>query len=287
MPEAIKAKPLKPISYDLASKRLPIEQSKREVLLKEYRQAHAAYHAAHDELASSFKTLSRATDDLTRNQAIIDRLREIVDLGPASPSAMPKEVDAPLMTDAEFLHQKERNPDIKNVGKSMAWFSMDEFIGGFSRFPHREDHHEQAAARFLSLYERAQIGGARATDYSMPMVDRSGPGADMTLIVGEDARREFKGLKSALGDDRAKLLERVIVGRTPARHIAAERSGRDGMTGRAVAQVAQEVKDALEVAAAHFGFRSKMRKGEHYVDKQAREARELALSRGRRNKLPV
>lgn len=280
-----KAKSAKPISFDQAAKRLPIEQSKREVLLGSYQRAHAEYHAAHDHLASSFKALSRATDDIVRNQAVIDRLREIVDLGPGAPAAEFKVVDAPLMTDAEFLHQKEANPDFENVGKSTARFSMDEFIGGFSRYPNREDHHEQAAARYLSLYERAQIGGAKATDYSMPIVDRSGPTEDIAMINGEDARREFKGVKTALGADRTRLIERVIVGRISARRIASERCGNADVTGRAVAQVAQEVKDALEVAAAHFGFRSNMTRGEHYVDKPAREARERAVRNGRRNKL--
>lgn len=274
----------KPVSFDLALKCLPQEQSKREVLLGSYQQAYAEYHAAHDQLAVSFKALSRATDDVARNQQAIDRLRQIVDLGPSAPAAESKIVDAPLMTDAEYLHQKETNPDLENVGKSKALFSMDEFIGGFSRYPNREDHHEQAAARYLSLYERAQIGGARATDYSMPMVDQSGPGEDIAMIVGEDARREFRALKEALTTDQCKMLEAVIIGRTPARQIAARRAGKSEVTGRAVAQVAQEVKDALEAAAAYFGFRSKVKPGDHYVDKQFRDARDRAMKRGRRNK---
>lgn len=277
----------KPITFEQASKRLPKEQSKREVLLAKYQRAHADYHAAHDHLATSFKALSCATDDIARNQTVIDRLRSIVDLGPAPSVAQEKEVDAPLMTDAEFLHQKEINPDIENVGKSKAMFSMDEFIGGFSRYPNREEHHEQAAARYLSLYERAQIGGAKATDYSLPSVDRSGPSQDTALVVGEDARREFLKLKTTLGVSRANLLEAVIVGRTPARRIAAHRVGNNDVTGRAVAEVAQEVKDALEAAAAYFGFRSRPVAGEHYVDKQFRDARATAMRRGRRNKLPA
>ncbi|MGV8833260.1 MAG: hypothetical protein ACOH2N_14900 [Devosia sp.] len=285
MSKPTKAKPPKSLSFEQAVARLPKEQSKREALLGVYQQVHADYHAAHDQLAISFKALSLATDDVARNRTVIDRLRGIVDLGPAPAAAQEKEVDAPLMTDAEFLHQKETNPEIKNVGKSKALFCMDEFIGGFSRYPNREDHHEQAAARYLSLYERAQIGGARATDYSMPLVDRSGPGEDIAMVVGEDARREFAGLKMTLGAGRAGLLEAVIVGRTPARRIAAHRADNDDVTGRAVAEVAQQVKDALEAAAAYFGFRPRLVSGEHYVDKAFRDAREKAMRQGRRNKL--
>src|SRR5690606_37881880 len=60
MSKATKAKSSKPLSFDQASRRLPQVQSKREALLGTYQQAHAAYHAAHDQLATSFKALSRA-----------------------------------------------------------------------------------------------------------------------------------------------------------------------------------------------------------------------------------
>ena len=56
------------------------------------------------------------------------------------------------MADAEFFHQKGANPDLENIGKPKALFSMDEFIRGFSRYPNREEHHERAhgyAAQYL------------------------------------------------------------------------------------------------------------------------------------------
>lgn len=164
-----KGKRSKVLSYHQAVDLLPKEQSKREVLLTKYQQAHSEYHSALDALGASFKAMTAASDELVRNRKMIDRLRLLVDLGPDAPAPELQEIDAPLMTDAEFQHQKEKNPDLENVGKSLAFKSMYEVIGGFSNCPNREPHHEHAAARYLSLYERAQIGGARATDYSMPL----------------------------------------------------------------------------------------------------------------------
>lgn len=272
--------PKKPLTFQQATRRLPRARSKREVLLAVYHADHTNFHAAHDELSVAFRALSRSAAELRRNQAIIDSLRSIVDLGPAAPPPEEKIVDAPLMTDAEFLHQKEKNPDMENVGKSKARFSMDEYIGGFSRYPNREAHHEMAAARFLSLYERGQIGGARATDYSAPYVDKSGPSQDGALVAGDEARREYRAMKLAIGDGAENLLERVIVGRVSARTIATQRAGEAGATGRLVSMVAQEVKDALEAAALHFRFGKTAGHRGHYVDEAARRARGDAKSPG-------
>ncbi|HTN60227.1 MAG TPA: hypothetical protein VL147_01575, partial [Devosia sp.] len=107
-------------------------------MLVAYQKAHAEFHAAHDSLTDCHRAMARASGELKRNQAIIDKLRAIVDAGPNAPMPEEREVDAPLMTDAEFLHQKELDPDAVNVGKSKVLFSMDEYIGGFSRFTARE-----------------------------------------------------------------------------------------------------------------------------------------------------
>lgn len=269
-------KPKKPVTFAQANRRLPRARSKREVLLAKYHTDHAAFHAAHDKLSLAFRAVSGSASELRRNQATIDLLRSIVDRGPEAPPPEEKIVDAPLMTDAEFLHQKEKNPDFENVGKSKARFSMDEYIGGFSRYPNREAHHEMAAARFLSLYERGQIGGARATDYSAPYVDTSGPSQDGSLVAGDEARRAYRAMKLAIGDAAEKLLERVIVGRVSARTIAAQRAGGESVTGRLVSMIAQEVKDALEAAAQHFEFGQTAGHKGHYVDEEARKARSNA-----------
>lgn len=79
----------------------------------------------------------------------------------------------------------------------------------------------------------------------------------MTMVLGEDARRDFMALRKRLPESQMTLLENVIVGRMPARRIAADRCGKDNVTGRVVSEVAQEVKEALEAASAHFGFRSR------------------------------
>ena len=187
---------------------------------------------------------------------MVDRLRRIVDGGRPKAALVEKEVDAPLMTDAEFLHQQQLDPEAVNVGKSTALFSMDAFIGGWSRYPNRQEYQDQAAARLMSLHERSQLGGAKASDMSQPFVDRSGPTAAGVADSGEDARREYEAMRKAIGPGRAILLERVIVGRVSASAIAAERTGKtpDTVHGKAVAVVAQEVRDAVTELARHFRF---------------------------------
>lgn len=251
-----KAKTEKPVTYQQAVKRLPAAASKREHLLAEYHRVHAAFHAAHDELSSAYKALAQTDRELKQHQKVIDRLRAIVDRGPAAPTLEEREVDAPQMSDAEYLHQKELNPDAVNLHKSKVRFSMDEYIGGFSRFPRRKPHHEMAAARFLSLYERSQLGGAKATDLSQPFVDTSTPGSRDVTGFGAGARDEYFKMKEAIGKGQTRLLERLIVSRVSARQIAAERCGKTPSTvhGKAVAVVAQEVWDAIEALAVHFDF---------------------------------
>jgi len=253
-----KAKTEKPVTYQQAVKRLPAAVSKREHLLAEYHRVHAAFHAAHDELSSAYKALARTDRELKKHQQVIDRLRAVVDLGAAPPALEEREVDAPLLTDAEYLHLKELDPNAVNVHKSKALFSMDEYIGGFSRFPadRRKPHHEMAASRFLSLYDRSQLGGAKATDMSQPFVDTSTPGSRDVSDFGAEAREEYHSIKKALGEERRTLLERVIVGRVSARQIAAEHCGKTPSTvhGKAVAVVAQQVWDAIEALAEIMGF---------------------------------
>jgi len=123
------------------------------------------------------------------------------------------------MTDAEFLHRQKEDPDPELLGKVKVSRNMAAFIGGFGRYPNRTQDQEQAAARFLSLYQRSQIGGAKASDMSQPFVDGSGPREESVLVAGEDARRAYAAAKTYLGDGRTLLLERVIAART----IAGER----------------------------------------------------------------
>lgn len=241
-------------SFQAASARLPGEMSKREALLSAFHTAHADYHAAHDHLTACHQAMARTKSELEKNQAVIDRLRAVVDAGPGRPAPELRQADAPLMTDAEFYHQREINPEIENPAKSTALFSMDEYIGGFSRFTARKDYQEIAAARFLSLYERSQLGGAKANDLSQPFVDRSGQSASDVESAGMDARRQYDEMAVSLGKANTSLLERIIVGRVSARMIAAQRTGKTAakVHGKAIAQVAQELWNAMDLLTTHF-----------------------------------
>src|SRR5690554_6536442 len=51
-------------------------------------------------------------------------------------------------------------------------------IGGLARVKTKSEAHVLAAIRYGNLFDRAQIGGARATDYTQVKVDTSGPKQD-------------------------------------------------------------------------------------------------------------
>lgn len=153
-------------------------------------------------------------------------------------------VPDPSMSDAEFHHQRQVKPG-PNVGKVEAQVNLVELIGGLARIPDREPVQEEAAARYRKLWDRAQIGGARAIDYAQARVDTSGPSEAAVWEIGEDARREFAAVQRTLGMVRCNLLDRVIVHDESLRSIA-------GKGGRAVGAKREELMAALDELAVHF-----------------------------------
>lgn len=149
----------------------------------------------------------------------------------------------PSMTDAEYFHQRRTKPG-PFVGKAPVAVNLIELVGGFARFEDRTEAQMAAAARYRLLWERSQIGGARAVDISAIRVDKSGPPEDIAFMIGEDARREYRAAVQCLGMIRSALVESVVVHDRPLRQIA---SG-----SRARARVGQELREALDDLAHHF-----------------------------------
>lgn len=153
-------------------------------------------------------------------------------------------VQDPSMTDAEYYHQRQMKPG-PHVGKVAARVSMSSLIGGLARLHGVTDAQKMAAARYRSLYEGAQIGGARAVDYAAVKVDTSGPPPQLAIEHGEDARRKYSAAVRHLGMIRSSLVESVIVHDIPMVKIA-------GLSSRARARKTQELFDILDDLAVHF-----------------------------------
>lgn len=115
----------------------------------------------------------------------------------------------PSMTDAEYFEQR-RTKSGPNVGKVHAAVNLGELIGGLARIDRRTDVHEEAAIRYRNLFDRAQIGGARAIDYAAAKVDTSGPSELAVFEVGAAAREAYSAVTLHLGMIRSGLIERIV-----------------------------------------------------------------------------
>src|SRR5690606_9137053 len=93
-------------------------------------------------------------------------------------------------------------------------------IGGLARVKARTEAQTLAAIRYGNLFDRAQIGGARATDYTQVKVDTSGPKQDQISAAQDDARRELTDARKALGTRSAAIVDMVAIGGASVRKLA-------------------------------------------------------------------
>lgn len=120
-----------------------------------------------------------------------------------------RRVDNPHTSWAQFLFELENGrPD---AGVMRAPVNLTTLLGGFARFRGTEAQ-KKAAARFKSLYERAQLGGSKAIDPSIEAVDGGKANPEAIFEIGADARRELVQLQAALGMRRYRIVEFVIMG---------------------------------------------------------------------------
>lgn len=124
-----------------------------------------------------------------------------------------RQVDNPLMTAALLEHQLEHQlgaPGPLPPGKIEVEVKLTELIGGMARIGRRTQLQELAAARYRVLFDQAQIGGARAIDYSAVRVDVSGAPAGLVFEVGEEARQAYRRAVQRLGMIGSSRFEKVV-----------------------------------------------------------------------------
>jgi hypothetical protein len=152
-------------------------------------------------------------------------------------------VQDPAISDAEYFHQRQTKSG-PYVGKVSVAANMIEYIGGLARLKGASEMQIMAAAKYRNAYDRAQIGGARAVDYTAVKVDTSGPREDMLQGHHVDALEAYKEAVRCLGMLRSSLIERVIVHDQPLTHR--------GMGARARAGAKDDLFSALDDLAVHF-----------------------------------
>ena len=126
-------------------------------------------------------------------------------------------VPDPSMSDAEYFEQR-RTKSGPNVGKVMVAVNLGEMIGGLARLEH-SDLQAEAAMKYRNLFDRAQIGGAKAIDYALacgiePLAARIGllaqrarAGlAEIPGVIVRDRGSEQSGIVTIRVDDPAGVV---------------------------------------------------------------------------------
>jgi hypothetical protein len=161
-------------------------------------------------------------------------------------------VENPLRTTATYFAELDAKPVEKQPGRIEVNVKMATLIGGFARVHGRSEAETLAAARFRGLYERAQLGGARAMDYEAVKVDTSGPQEEAVFEIGDQARREYMGAVQRLGMDASAIVEQVVVHDMSVRDLCKARG--EGEGGAARERMTQKLRDATNALSEHFGY---------------------------------
>jgi hypothetical protein len=152
-------------------------------------------------------------------------------------------VQDPAISDAEYYHQRQTKAG-PHVGKVAVAMNMVEYVGGLSRLAGASEMQITAAAKYRLVYDRAQIGGAKAVDYAAVKVDTSGPSGDPLAGKVADALEAYKKAVRFLGMERSALVERVVCHDQPLTSR--------GMGARARGRAKDEFFLALDELAVHF-----------------------------------
>jgi hypothetical protein len=159
-------------------------------------------------------------------------------------------VDNPLRTTATYL--AEIDAAAKEPGRIEVNVKMATLIGGFAKVRGRTEAETLAAAKFRGLYERAQLGGARAVDYEAVKVDTSGPTEEAIFEIGDKARREYMGAVMRLGMDASSIIEQVVVHDMSVRDLCRARG--EGEGGAARDRMTKRLREATSALSDHFGY---------------------------------
>lgn len=191
--------------------------------------------------------------DLRARQKLLQR---IVDRGAGREAPVREKVENPMRA-GDLVAQQLADDDVGKLieaGKFNGLVEVDirlsTRIGGLARIKERDEWQTLAAARFRSLWDQAQIGGAKAIDYSQVRVDTSGSSADAVSTMGEDARRHYQDAVQALGPLKANLVQRVVCDDMSLRALARKLGRPDG--GRDRAALRKEVLDSVDVLVREF-----------------------------------
>lgn len=155
-------------------------------------------------------------------------------------------VDSPQTAWAQYLYELDTGSP--SAGRQQAMVDRKTLMGGACRF-NCTPSQEEAAARFKTIYDRSQVGGAKAVDPSREAVDGGGINPESVIEIGADARAAYNRLFTRLGRQTMQRLEFVVIGEHGPTAYARWRYRNNKPDGRTVAQGSVEVRGILEEVA--------------------------------------
>jgi hypothetical protein len=225
-----------------------------------YEQAVRELHRLHDIMA---KERARSLSAQRR----VATLRAIVDKGggEGKPAVVMRLIENPYITQGLLDAVASGEVVTRHDRSQMAAINQVLLVGGLARVKGKSEAQFLAGTKYCHLYERSQIGAARATDYSQIRVDTSGPHGDPTNAGQDAARAELEGARKVLGSRAASIVDQVVVYGDSVRGLA-KRLGH-GEGGQARRRAERELLDALDVLVDHFNLLpSETRKARRWSD---------------------
>jgi hypothetical protein len=242
-----KGKPSKPLTYEQAAAELPRAEAALTV-------ESTAYSEAYEQCILQLRALhaimagERAKTLAARKR--VDDLRAMVDRGEGKPVPVFKLVPNPMITQGLLDAVAEGEVQTQHQAGQMAAINQTLLVGGLARVKSKSEAQLLAAARYCHLYEVAQIGPTRATDYTQVRVDTSGPRQDPVTFSQDAQRAELAGARVALGARAASIVDQIVVYGISVRQLAEKL--RMGQGGQARRRLERELLDGLDVLVGHF-----------------------------------
>lgn len=172
----------------------------------------------------------------------------------AGPDIRDTWVDAPLSSWSQFIYELESG--IPHAGREQVRRDMRSLLGGFCRF-HGSQAQNEAAAKFKAIYERSQVGGAKAVDPSKEPVDGGGINPESVIEIGADARRAYNEMHVKFGRQFLMHIEFVVIGdHGPTAYARWVNRGKM-QSGQVTGRCAAEFRRMMEQLSVHLKLQSR------------------------------
>lgn len=237
----------KPLTFDQAASELPAAEAKARAELAIFAEA---YENCILQLRALHAIMARERAKSKSAQKRVDELRAVVDAGEGHLAPKFELVPNPMITQGLLDAVASGEVVTQHQASIMVAKNQVVLVGGLARVKGKSEAQFLAAARYCHLYETAQIGPMRATDYTQVRVDASGPQQDMVSAAQDDTRGELEGARKALGARAASIVDQIVIHGLSVRSLAEKL--KMGQGGQARRRLERELLNALDVLVGHF-----------------------------------